>query len=119
VRLELTLPLLEPLRLLRDGNAYIFLLERWERHSHRHRSFPRCGRSPAVFLQCVFVFRENLSEAVGLVDLLGSVQWDLPFSNITGEEPGRRLDICAISSSEGICRAIATLSPVTIFTFTP
>jgi len=71
------------------------------------------------FYNGVFVFRENLSEAVGLVDLLGSVQWDLPFSNITGEEPSRRLDICAISSSEGICRAIATLSPVTIFTFTP
>jgi hypothetical protein len=41
------------------------------------------------------MFRENLSETIGLIDLLGSIQPDLSFCNIAGEKFRRWLDVCA------------------------
>jgi hypothetical protein len=43
----------------------------------------------------MFMFRENLSETIGLIDLLGSIQPDLSFCNIAGEKFRRWLDVCA------------------------
>ena len=41
------------------------------------------------------MFRENLSETIGLIDFLCSIQRDLAFCNITREEFRCWLDICA------------------------
>src|SRR4029450_3597392 len=47
------------------------------------------------FYDGIFMFRENLSETIGLIDLLGSIQRDLPFCNIAGEKFRCWLDVCA------------------------
>ena len=53
----------------------------------------------AVFLQYfydgILVFGEDLGEAIGLIDFLGSIQRDLPFDNVARKEFRRRLDVCA------------------------
>src|SRR5206468_1990350 len=78
-----------------NGNAYIRLL------AGRSVIHAVTGHSHDVavllqyFYNCVFVVRENLSESIGLIDFLSSVQWDLSFCNVAGEELRCRLDICA------------------------
>jgi len=52
-----------------------------------------------IFLQYfydgILMLGEDLGEAIGLIDFLGSVQRDLPFDNIAGKEFRCRLDVCA------------------------
>jgi hypothetical protein len=43
----------------------------------------------------IFVFWKDLSKPVGCVDLLRSIQRDLPFRHIAGKKFRGRLDICA------------------------
>src|SRR5881392_605249 len=47
------------------------------------------------FYDGVLMFWEDLGEAIGCINFLRSIQRDLSFRHIIGEELRRRLDVCA------------------------